>query len=272
MKIRRIAAYRVELPLHEGSYQWSGGKSVAVFDSTLVRVETDTGLVGHGEVCPARPGLPARLRRGRARGNRDARAAPDRRGPARARAAEPDDGRAHEGPPVREVGNRHRLLGHPRAGGGASRRDAARRAVRRRLRPLPRDLAGVARGDGAQGRGVPRRGLPPLPAQGRRRSRRGRRAHPRGARGARAGRRADRRREHGLARRTRPPGSCAPCATWTSTSSSRARPTRNASPCAGARTTRSCSTRRSTAWGSCCGPPTTWRWTSSTSRSASSAA
>jgi L-alanine-DL-glutamate epimerase-like enolase superfamily enzyme len=60
MKIRRIAAYRVELPLHEGSYKWSGGKSVAVFDSTLVRVETDAGLVGHGEVCPLGPAyLPA---------------------------------------------------------------------------------------------------------------------------------------------------------------------------------------------------------------------
>jgi L-alanine-DL-glutamate epimerase-like enolase superfamily enzyme len=60
MKIRRIAAYRVQLPLHEGSYRWSGGKSVAVFDSTLVRVETDTGLVGHGEVCPLGPAyLPA---------------------------------------------------------------------------------------------------------------------------------------------------------------------------------------------------------------------
>lgn len=60
MKIRRIAAYRVELPLHEGSYKWSGGKSVAVFDSTLVAVESDTGLVGWGEVCPLGPAyLPA---------------------------------------------------------------------------------------------------------------------------------------------------------------------------------------------------------------------
>ncbi|MGH9363804.1 MAG: cis-3-hydroxy-L-proline dehydratase [Thermoanaerobaculia bacterium] len=60
MKIRRIAAYRAELPLHEGSYQWSGGKSVALFDSTLVRVETDEGIVGHGEVCPLGPAyLPA---------------------------------------------------------------------------------------------------------------------------------------------------------------------------------------------------------------------
>ena len=60
MKIRRIAAYRNELPLREGSYKWSGGKSVDVFDSTLVRVETDEGIVGHGEVCPLGPAyLPA---------------------------------------------------------------------------------------------------------------------------------------------------------------------------------------------------------------------
>jgi cis-L-3-hydroxyproline dehydratase len=55
MKIVRISAYRVELPLNEGRYSWSGGKSVDVFDSTVVRVETDTGLVGHGEVCPLGP-------------------------------------------------------------------------------------------------------------------------------------------------------------------------------------------------------------------------
>ena len=55
MKITRILAYRVALPLHETTYKWSGGKSVTVFDSTIVRVETDTGLVGHGEVCPLGP-------------------------------------------------------------------------------------------------------------------------------------------------------------------------------------------------------------------------
>jgi L-alanine-DL-glutamate epimerase-like enolase superfamily enzyme len=60
MKIRRIAAYPVALPLHEGRYAWSGGKSVDVFDSTLVRVETDDGRAGHGEVCPLGPAyLPA---------------------------------------------------------------------------------------------------------------------------------------------------------------------------------------------------------------------
>jgi L-alanine-DL-glutamate epimerase-like enolase superfamily enzyme len=55
MKITRIFAHRVELPLHEGSYKWSGGKSVSVFDSTIVGVETDKGLVGYGEVCPLGP-------------------------------------------------------------------------------------------------------------------------------------------------------------------------------------------------------------------------
>jgi L-alanine-DL-glutamate epimerase-like enolase superfamily enzyme len=55
MKIRKVSAYRVELPLHEGSYKWSGGKSVAVFDSTVVRIDTDAGVAGHGEVCPLGP-------------------------------------------------------------------------------------------------------------------------------------------------------------------------------------------------------------------------
>jgi L-alanine-DL-glutamate epimerase-like enolase superfamily enzyme len=55
MKITRFRIYRVELPLHEGSYNWSGGKSVAVFDSTVVAVDTDAGLTGWGEVCPLGP-------------------------------------------------------------------------------------------------------------------------------------------------------------------------------------------------------------------------
>lgn len=55
MQIRRIFAHRVELPLREGRYSWSGGKSVSVFDSTIVGVETDGGLVGYGEVCPLGP-------------------------------------------------------------------------------------------------------------------------------------------------------------------------------------------------------------------------
>ena len=55
MKIARIFAHRGELPLIEGSYKWSGGKSVSVFDSTLVGVEMVCGVVGYGEVCPLGP-------------------------------------------------------------------------------------------------------------------------------------------------------------------------------------------------------------------------
>ncbi len=55
MKITKIKVYQVDLPLHEGTYKWSEGKSVSVFDSTVVRVETDAGLSGHGEVCPLGP-------------------------------------------------------------------------------------------------------------------------------------------------------------------------------------------------------------------------
>lgn len=55
MQIARIRAYQVALPLHEGSYKWSGGKSVSVFDCTLVEIETAAGLTGWGEVCPLGP-------------------------------------------------------------------------------------------------------------------------------------------------------------------------------------------------------------------------
>lgn len=60
MRITGINVYRVELPLKEGSYKWSGGRSVEVFDSTVVEVRTDAGLTGWGEVCPLGPAyLPA---------------------------------------------------------------------------------------------------------------------------------------------------------------------------------------------------------------------
>jgi cis-L-3-hydroxyproline dehydratase len=55
LKITCIRAYRVMLPLREGSYKWSGGKSVTEFDSTIMAIETNTGLIGYGEVCPLGP-------------------------------------------------------------------------------------------------------------------------------------------------------------------------------------------------------------------------
>jgi L-alanine-DL-glutamate epimerase-like enolase superfamily enzyme len=67
MKITGIRVYQVDLPLHEGSYKWSGGNAVSVFDSTVVRVDTDEGITGWGEICPLGPAyLPAYARGARA--------------------------------------------------------------------------------------------------------------------------------------------------------------------------------------------------------------
>ena len=55
MKITGVKAYQVDLPLNEGSYKWSGGKHVEVFDSTVVALETDEGIIGYGESCPLGP-------------------------------------------------------------------------------------------------------------------------------------------------------------------------------------------------------------------------
>ena len=71
MKITRIAVHRIELPVGEGSYNWSGGKSVQVFDSTVVRLDTDAGIAGWGEACPLGsaylPAFPEGIRAGIAR-------------------------------------------------------------------------------------------------------------------------------------------------------------------------------------------------------------
>ena len=262
MKIRRIAAYRVELPLHEGSYKWSGGKSVAVFDSTLVRVETDGGLVGHGEVCPLGPAyLPAYAEGVRAG---IAVLAPSLIG---------------EDPRELEKLNRRMdalLKGHPYVKSGI---DIACWDILGQAAGVPvSTLLGGRYGEdfvlyraisqeSPDGDGAPRRrlsggGLPALPAQGRRRSGRRRRAHPGGARGARAGRSPHRGCQHrlaaapGRARRPRRPG--------------RGRLHRAAvrdlrgvpldPPADGP--SRSSSTRPSTAWACCSAPRATARWTS----------
>jgi L-alanine-DL-glutamate epimerase-like enolase superfamily enzyme len=54
-KIKQINVYQVDLPLKEGSYNWSEEKSVSVFDSTVVAVETEDGIIGYGECCPLGP-------------------------------------------------------------------------------------------------------------------------------------------------------------------------------------------------------------------------
>src|SRR5580704_19275667 len=52
MKITAIKVWKVGLPRREGRYNWSNGNFVEVFDSTVVAVETDAGLIGYAECCP----------------------------------------------------------------------------------------------------------------------------------------------------------------------------------------------------------------------------
>ena len=37
---------QVDLPLVDGSYKWADGKSVGIYDSTIVAIHTDVGIVG----------------------------------------------------------------------------------------------------------------------------------------------------------------------------------------------------------------------------------
>ncbi|MBW2057616.1 MAG: mandelate racemase/muconate lactonizing enzyme family protein [Deltaproteobacteria bacterium] len=52
MKITQIDVYQVTYGYLEGRYAWSGGHSVSSLVSTIVRLSTDEGVKGFGEVCP----------------------------------------------------------------------------------------------------------------------------------------------------------------------------------------------------------------------------
>ena len=52
MRIARAQVYGVELPYTGGVYRLSGGREFRSFQSLIVRLETDSGLVGWGESCP----------------------------------------------------------------------------------------------------------------------------------------------------------------------------------------------------------------------------
>jgi len=52
MKINQIDVFQVDLPYSGGVYHLSGGREYSVFDSTIVRVLTDSGIEGWGESTP----------------------------------------------------------------------------------------------------------------------------------------------------------------------------------------------------------------------------
>src|SRR3954463_12116360 len=55
MRIVRIDVHGYELRYAHGEYVMSGGRSIASLPSTVVRVETESGVVGWGETCPLGP-------------------------------------------------------------------------------------------------------------------------------------------------------------------------------------------------------------------------
>lgn len=64
MRITRISAYAVRLPLVDGVYAWSRDNAITAYDTTVVRVDTDEGPAGWGEVCPLGPFYLAAYARG----------------------------------------------------------------------------------------------------------------------------------------------------------------------------------------------------------------
>lgn len=52
MKIVQLDVYGYDLTYRHGSYVMSGGRTVAALPSTVVRITTDDGIQGWGEVCP----------------------------------------------------------------------------------------------------------------------------------------------------------------------------------------------------------------------------
>jgi len=52
MKISKIDVFNFDLTYIHGTYVMSGGREITHLPSTLVRVSSDTGLAGWGEVCP----------------------------------------------------------------------------------------------------------------------------------------------------------------------------------------------------------------------------
>lgn len=55
MKITQITVYQVDMPFDGGVYRLSGGRSWKALDNTVIRIDTDSGLVGWGETCPFGP-------------------------------------------------------------------------------------------------------------------------------------------------------------------------------------------------------------------------
>ena len=73
MKIARVDVFGYDLTYVHGRYVMSGGRVIETLPSTVVRVTTDDGVEGFGEVCPLGPRTFRRTARVRARRSRSSR-------------------------------------------------------------------------------------------------------------------------------------------------------------------------------------------------------
>ncbi|MDO3720607.1 enolase C-terminal domain-like protein [Marinobacter sp. chi1] len=64
MRVESMAVYTAELEYAGKAYAFAGGRSHTVFTTTVVALETDTGLAGYGEVCPCGPNYMAAFSEG----------------------------------------------------------------------------------------------------------------------------------------------------------------------------------------------------------------
>ena len=51
MKITNIKVYKIDIPLKEGVYKWAHNNKVEKFDTSIIVIETDSNVIGLGEVC-----------------------------------------------------------------------------------------------------------------------------------------------------------------------------------------------------------------------------
>ena len=169
MRIAAVDVFAYDLTYVHGRYVMSGGRVIERLSSTVVRIRTDDGIEGFGEVCPLGPAyLP-----GHAGGARAALAelAPavigltvGSLGPCTRRARP----RARR-PRLREERARPRLLGRARPHARAPPLRPSRRPPAGAVPALRRDPARPGGRDGGECRRTPGGGHPPLPAQARRR-------------------------------------------------------------------------------------------------------
>ena len=199
MKIAAVDVFAYDLTYVGGRYVMSGGRVIDRLSSTVVRVRTEDGIEGFGEVCPLGPAYlagprrrsPRRARRARARGARAEREQP------RAGTRRPRPGPRR--PRLREERHRHRVLGRARPLGRAPPLRASRRPPAGAVPALRRDLARPRGRDGGAGRRAAGGGHPPLPAEAGRRPGRRRGAHQGRGRGDRSRGHRRRRRQRRLA-------------------------------------------------------------------------